>query len=64
MTQPPCRPKQQIYEGKPGATLVCPNCQQTLQGIPYPDGIGLLTLPTHYDPRWGKSHFPRHSTSR
>jgi hypothetical protein len=73
MTQPPCSPKQQLYKGKPGTTLVCPACQQAMQGIPYPYGIGLLTLPIHYDPLWMKSHlrilrsdriFPRRSTSR
>jgi hypothetical protein len=73
VSQPPCNPKQQIYKGEPGAILVCPSCQQTMRGIPYPYGIGLLTLPTHYDPYWKKRSlgnfepdriFRRRSTSR
>ena len=58
MTLRPCNPKQQLYEGEPGATLVCPDCQQTLRGIPYTHGVGLLTLPIHYDPLWMKKRFP------
>ena len=50
MTPRPCSPKQQIYEGEPGATLVCPDCHQTMQGVHYEYGTGLLTLPIHYDP--------------
>jgi hypothetical protein len=48
----PCRPKKQIYEGEPGTMLVCSECQQTMQGIHYPYGIGLLTLPIHHNPLW------------
>ena len=48
----PCTPKQQIYEGEPGTMLVCSECQQTMQGIHYPYGIGLLTLPIHQNPLW------------
>ena len=58
MTLRPCNPKQQLYEGEPGATLVCPDCQQTLRGIHYAHGVGLLTLPVHYDPLWVKKRFP------
>ena len=58
MAQRPCNPKQQLYEGEPGATLVCPDCQQTLRGIHYAHGVGLLTLPVHYDPLWVKKRFP------
>lgn len=50
----PCNPKQQLYEGEPGAALVCPVCHQTMRGIRYDYGIGLLTLPTHYNPLSGK----------
>jgi hypothetical protein len=46
----PCNPKQQLYEGRPGTTLVCPDCHQSMQGIRYEYGIGLLTLPVHFDP--------------
>jgi hypothetical protein len=58
MTERPCKPKQQIYTGEPGTMLVCPACHQTMPGIPYVHGIGLLTLPTHYDPLWVKKSFP------
>jgi hypothetical protein len=58
MTLRPCKPKQQLYEGQPGATIVCPECQQTLRGIPYAHAIGLLTLPVHYDPLCMKKRFP------
>jgi hypothetical protein len=64
MTQPPCRPKQQLYKGEPGATLVCPDCQQTMRGIHYPYGIGLLTLPTHYDPLWMSDRFRNFTSVR
>ena len=73
MTARPCRPKKQIYEGEPGTTLVCPECNQPMRGIPYPYGIGLLTLPVHYNPLWVQRSFPmlraarvlqRRSTSR
>jgi len=50
MTERPCTPKQQIYKGKPGTILVCPDCQRAMEGIRYTYGIGLLTLPIHYDP--------------
>jgi hypothetical protein len=53
----PCRPKQQIYEGEPGTMLICSECHQTMQGIHYPYGIGLLTLPIHYNPLWVKHSF-------
>jgi hypothetical protein len=52
MTGSPCNPKQQLYKGKPGTILVCPACRQTMQGIHYPYGIGLVTLPDHCDPHW------------
>ena len=45
MTERPCTPKQQIYKGKPGTILVCPDCQQAMEGIRYTYGTGLLTLP-------------------
>src|SRR3954462_13337774 len=57
MTQRPCKPRQQLYKGKPHTMLVCPDCQQAMPGIPYPYGIGLLTLPVHYDPRRTKKRF-------
>ena len=57
MRQGPCTPKQQLYKGKPGTTLVCPRCQQPMQGIPYAYGIGLLTLPIHYDLLWMNKSF-------
>ncbi len=56
--QRPCNPKQQLFEGKPGAILVCPDCRQAMPGIPYEYGTGLLTLPIHYDPFWTKKSFP------
>jgi hypothetical protein len=60
----PCTPKQQIYEGAPGTMLVCSECQQTMQGIRYPYGIGLLTLPIHYNPLWVKHSFRTLSSGR
>ena len=57
MTARPCRPKQQLYEGEPGTTLICPECQQTMRGVRYAYGIGLLTLPIHYNPLWVKKSF-------
>ena len=64
MTARPCRPKKQIYEGEPGTTIVCPECQQTMRGIPYPYGTGLLTLPVHYDPQWVRKSFSALSAAR
>jgi hypothetical protein len=52
-----CRPKKQIYEGEPGTKVVCSECQQTMQGVHYPYGIGLLTLPIHHNPLWVKHSF-------
>jgi hypothetical protein len=60
----PCSPKQQIYEGQPGTMLVCSECQQSMEGIHYPYGIGLLTLPIHYDPLWVKHSFRTLSSGR
>ena len=57
VSQPPCNPKQQIYKGEPGAILVCPKCGQSMPGIHYPYGVGLLTLPPHHDPLWMKHSF-------
>ena len=64
MTAHPCSPRQQIYTGEPGATLVCPECKQAMRGIHYPYGIGLLTLPIHYDPVWVKNGLQRLRSER
>ena len=64
MRQRPCAPKQQLYKGKPGTMLVCPDCQQSMRGIHYAHGIGLLTLPIHYDPLWGKKRLATLTSDR
>jgi hypothetical protein len=60
----PCSPKRQIYEGEPGTMLVCSECQQTMAGILYPYGIGLLTLPIHHNPLWANHSFRMLSPGR
>jgi hypothetical protein len=64
MTGRVCTPKQQIYEGEPGTMIICAECQQPMRGVHYPYGIGLLTLPAHYDPLWVKKSLRALPTER